>query len=46
MKLICTSCREEIPSDDFNIKTDLAYCRVCDKEYSVASLRTLSEVDS
>ena len=45
MKLTCTSCGQEIPSEDINVSTDLAYCRVCDREYSVASSRMLSEVN-
>lgn len=45
MNLICPQCNQPIGENDYNISTDIAYCRVCDAKYSLATLSSLDEVD-
>ena len=45
MNLICPQCNQPIGQDDFNVGTDIAYCRRCDATFSVATLVAVETVD-
>ena len=45
MNLICPQCNEPIGQDDFNVGTDIAYCRRCAATFSVAKLVAVEAVD-
>ena len=38
MKIICPSCRHEIPTVDVNVEKDIALCRACNQTFSFAEL--------
>ncbi len=40
MKITCPGCAKEIPLNDVNPSTDVAFCRACGKTYSFAELST------
>ncbi len=48
MKIVCPSCRADIPLDDVNVSTDVALCRRCKSHFSYSELLAASgagEVD-
>lgn len=36
--IYCPDCREEIPAEDFNVSTDVAFCRRCGKNHRYSEL--------
>jgi hypothetical protein len=46
MKVSCPQCRSEIPLDDLNVSTDIALCRRCSKQFSLAELTRESSVQA
>ena len=42
MNITCPLCRNAIPADDFNVSTDVALCRRCDRTYSFADIASTS----
>lgn len=36
--IYCPDCREEIPVEDFNVSTDIAFCRRCGKNHRYSEL--------
>ncbi len=36
--IVCPDCGNEIPAADFNVATDLAYCRKCDVNHAYSEL--------
>ncbi|MGD9126124.1 MAG: hypothetical protein PVH19_01990 [Planctomycetia bacterium] len=45
MHVICPHCNQPIAEEDYNISTDIAYCRACDSKYSLATLAVTEDVD-
>ncbi|NOY74330.1 MAG: hypothetical protein GXP32_00875 [Kiritimatiellaeota bacterium] len=46
MKVVCAKCGEAIPDEDFNVSTDIAYCRKCDFKQSLSELLEADEIDA
>ena len=42
----CPSCQRTIPPEDFNVSTDLAFCRACNANHSLAALWEDARLDS
>ena len=45
MGIICPKCNTQIDENDFNISTDLAYCRNCHTEHRYSVLAAMDDVD-
>lgn len=45
MKPICPDCDTAIEDGDFNVSTDIAYCRRCKKDLSLSSIIAIASVD-
>lgn len=44
MATLCPTCRASFPDDDVNVGKDVAYCKACDKAYTLSELASGREV--
>lgn len=45
MNILCSKCKSRIEKEDYNIATNIAYCRRCDLTHTVADLVEEAQVD-
>ena len=45
MDLICPQCNQPIDPEDYNVSTDIAYCRFCDQKHSFSTLSSMEAID-